>query len=342
MKAIYASAPDDYRLVERPKPTPAADQALVRVVRASLCHTDVIIRDGVAGHTRYPFIPGHEFAGVVEECGPEVKHIQPGDRVAVHTIYACGQCPSCHRGDTIFCEHRDELGSSADGGFAEYCAVESRFLFKLPAHVSLAEGALLEPLANAVSAVRHANVRMGEKAVVSGPGPIGVLVLQVARLFNPAHLVLVGTREQRLALADRFGATSRVNIRSGGAQDQLRAILGKGGADVVLDCAGTRSALQLALDIIGPRGRIAIEGVHGIDEMLPISPYYLMAQAVSLIGVCGWVTADYAQALALVSNRLVDVRSLITHTYPLEEWEAAFDMITEHKDEAIKVQFSFQ
>jgi threonine dehydrogenase-like Zn-dependent dehydrogenase len=342
MKALYAASPNDYGLAERPKPTPAPGEVLVRVARAALCHTDVIIREGVAGHTVYPFIPGHEFSGVVEECGLGVKHLQPGDHVAVHTIYACGECLACRSGDSLSCDYRDEMGSSLDGGFAEFCAVNARLLFKLPDHVSLPEGALLEPLANAVSAVRQAKVRAGDKVVVIGPGPIGLLALQAARLSNPARLVLVGTRDERLALGKSLGASHVVNIKDAGADERLQAILEQEGADAVVECAGTPSALNLAIRIVGWRGRVAIEGVHDVEETIPISPYSLLERSASLIGVNGWVTADFAHALELMSNRLVDVKPLITHTFPLEEWETAFHMITKRKSEAIKVQFCFE
>ena len=341
MKALYTTGPGDYGLVERPRPAPAPDEALVKVARATLCHTDVIIRDGRAGHVRYPLVPGHEFAGVVEECGREVEYVNVGDRVAVSVNVPCGQCASCRHGDALGCEHFRELGASQDGGFAEYCAVPARLLFRMPDHLTMAEGALVEPLANAVSAVRKVDVSFGERVVIIGPGPVGLLALQVARLSRPPILVLVGTRDERLARGKSFGATHTVNIRREGAQQELAQILDGGGADVAMECAGTRSALELALGLVGWRGRVALEGVHDTDAMVPVSPHAIMANSLSLIGICGWETVDFARALELISCGLVDVRSLVTHTFPLDEWEVAFDMITQHKSESLKVQFVF-
>lgn len=341
MKALHTATPGKYGLADRPKPVPGPAEALVKVHRAALCHTDVIIRNGVAGHVNYPVIPGHEFAGIVEACGSQVTYVKPGDRVVVHTVVACGQCPACRYGDTMGCEYYDELGSKRDGGFAEYCAVPARSLFKLPDHVTLEAGALVEPLANAVSCVRQSNIKLGESVVVIGPGPIGLLAVQVARLSNPSVLVLVGTRDERLAFGERFGATHTVNIKREGALKTLKDILGTKGADVAIECAGNPGALELAMDIIGWRGRIAIEGTFDTEEMVLISPYHLLlARSASLIGINGWVTADFTQALDLLSSGLVDVKPLITHTFPLEEWETAFDMITKRKSEAIKVEFA--
>jgi len=341
VKALYTRAPGDYGLVDRPKPVPAPDEALVKVSRSALCHTDVIIREGVAPHVRYPVVPGHEFAGVIEECGPAVKYHKPGERVTVHTILSCGQCLPCRKGDTVACEHYDELGSKRDGGFAQYCTVPGRNLFTLPEHVSLEEGALVEPLANAVSAVRQSNIALGERVVIIGPGPIGLMALQVAKLAHPSVLVLVGTRDERLALGERFGATHTVNITREGAREELDDILGGKGADVAIQCAGTGSALKLASDIVGWRGRIAVEGANDPEEVLPLSPYRLLAGSVRLMGICGWVTSDFTLALELLSSGLVDVKPVVTHTFSLDEWERAFDMITQRKSEAIKVEFAF-
>ena len=342
MKALYTQAPGDYGLLDRPDPVPAQDEALVKVSRSALCHTDVIIRDGKAPHVRYPVVPGHEFSGVIEACGPAVKYHKPGDRVTVHTVLSCGQCSPCRKGDTNACEHCDELGSMRDGGFAEYCTVPGRNLFSLPDHVSMEEGALAEPLANAVSAVRQSNIGLGERVVIIGPGPIGLLALQVARLANPSVLVLVGTRDERLALGEPLGATHTVNVRHKGALEGLKDILGGKGADVAIQCAGTGSALELAIDIIGWRGRIAVEGANDPEEMVSISPHgLLLARSAILRGICGWVTSDFQLALELMSSGLVDVKPVITHTFPLDEWGTAFDMITERKSEAIKVEFAF-
>lgn len=338
MKALYTEAPGDYRLVDRPVPLPGADEALVKVAAAAICHTDVIIRAGVADHVRYPVIPGHEFAGLVEACSPAVRYLSPGDRVAVETIISCGQCTACRMGDTAGCEHYDELGSKSDGGFSEYCAVPARHLIKLPGHVPLVEAALLEPLANAVSAVRQSNIKLNERVLIIGPGPIGLLALQVARLASPSMLVLAGTREERLMLGRTLGATHTVNVKRERATDVLQDLFGGKGADVVIECAGTRSALELAIESIGWRGRIAIEGDLG-SELVPVSPRFLQNRSASLISICGWVAADFARALQLLSYGLVDVKALITHTFTLEEWEAAFDMVTTHKSEALKVMF---
>ena len=340
MKALYMTSPVDYGLRERPEPKPAPDEVLIRVARAGLCHSDVIIRSGKADHVLYPFIPGHEFAGLVEECGLLVQHLEVGDRVTVHTILACGLCYPCRRGDIASCENYDECGSRRDGGFAEYCVVPARWVFKLPDHVSLANGALAEPLANACSVVRNCKVSEGDQVVVIGPGPIGLLAAQVSRLHNPSKVILVGTRDERLTKGVELGVTHTVNIRKEGGVEELKGILEGDGADVVMECAGTPSALTMAIEIAGRNSRIAIEGSMGLEDTVSIYPRQILVNAMHIMGICGWRTEDFMRGLRLMARGDINVESIISQTFDLEDWEKAFDMITLRKSESIKVEFA--
>ncbi len=340
MKALYTSAPGEFGLVERPAPALVPEEVIVKVAAAGLCHTDVIIREGVASHVTYPVVPGHEVSGVVEECGPGVRHLKPGDRVAIHTIIPCGQCKACRLGLIPMCDHIDECGSKRDGGFAEYLSVPARCLYPIADHITVQEAAMTEPAANAHSAVRQARVGPGDKVVVIGPGPIGLLAIQFAKLLHPSVLVLVGTRDQRLALGEKLGATHTVNIKRLGAEQELREIVGPGGADVVLECAGTRSSFELAMSLAGMYSRVAIEGVMGVGEMAEISPHDVLVNGMSIIGILGWLTVDFTRALEYMENRLIDVRPLISHQFSLDQWEEAFTMITERKSESMKVELT--
>ena len=338
MKALYLTGPKELKLTEIPKPTPSADEALVRVTHAGLCHTDVIIREGNAPWVNYPTIPCHELSGIVEQCGESCKYVQPGDRVSVHTVIYCGHCRACRREDTGGCENRADLGSMRPGGFAEYCVAPERYLYKVPDHVSLEEASMLEPLANAISAVRNVDVKMGQRVVIIGPGSIGLLAVAVARLHSPSSLTLVGTRDTRLAIGSTMGATHTVNITKAGAVERLKKeILEDKGADVVIECAGTQSAIQLALDIMGRNCRIGLEGSLGAGNTFALSGYAMQECSAKIIGISGWLSKDFAQALELVASGMVDVRPIITQRLALEQWEEAFEMITGRKDECVKV-----
>lgn len=339
MKALYTTSPGDFGLVDRPGPEPGPGDAVVRVTRASICHTDVIIRSGDAHHVRYSVIPGHEFAGVVDAVGSDVTGLAPGTRVAAESIMGCGRCGPCREGRTNWCENYDELGSISDGGFAEYCIAPAEHWIPLPDHVDDSAAAMCEPLANAVAAVEQVGIEKGDRVMVIGPGPIGCLVLQVARLYNPGTLILAGTRDSRLAIGEDLGATHVVNVRNEGADAELRNILEGKGANAIIECAGTASAFQLALDHAGVLGRIAFEGVYGPNTEITFNPHRtLLERSVRMIGVTGWNRGNFRRAIDLFAERKVTVEPLVTQVLPLDEWETGFDFATNRKDESIKVQ----
>lgn len=334
MKALYTAGPKRFELAERPKPAPASDEVLVRVRSVAICHTDLNIKNGLSPAVVYPRIPGHEIAGVVEACGSGVKHLRPGDFGALQTIIGCGGCAPCRLGLTNNCEHFDELGLKRDGGFAEYCTIPEKNFVKLDPATDPDCACLSEPLANAVSAVRRAGVKPLHSAVVIGPGPIGLLVLAMLRLNGLDDIILAGTRDERLALGKRYGASHLVNVRMCDAADVIRnQLLGGRGADLVFDCSGTSSGFTLSLATVARFGKIIIEGLVHPDDRVPFSPGMLPGNA-SIITVEGWLPEDFQTAATLIETRRVDVGGLITHRMPLTQWQRGFEL-AETKGEGI-------
>lgn len=339
MKAIYTTGPGNYGLTDRPKPEPVGDEALVRVTAAGLCPNEVRLRDGLIKAARYPVVPGHQFAGVVESCGSVVKHINPGDRVAVHPYVVCGECSVCRSaGPAHDCERYLMLGITLDGGLAEYCAVPARHLYKLPDHVTAEEGALIENLANAVAAARNAELQVGERVVVIGAWSVAMLALQVARRHSPGALALVGTGPQRLAIGKRLGATHAIDLDEEDAGERLNEALDGRGADVVLMCGTTRNELELALEAVATGGRIVVEGHFDPEATVTFSPFdLLVARSVTLRANRGFTTPDYTRAYHMLSDGVVDVRSLITSRFQMKEWESAFEAFTGAASQTVQV-----
>jgi L-iditol 2-dehydrogenase len=295
---------------------------------------------GINPAARYPLIPGHQFSGIVEACGLAVKYLEPGDRVAVHTYAVCGHCRACRTCDTHGCEQLEILGITVDGGFAEYCAVPSSCLYLLPDHVTLAQGAMVEPLANAVAAVRRSRLTTGGRAVVIGRSPIGLLALQVARLCHPSMLVSVGAIDEQAVLAERLGATHTITAEPEDAQEMVMDLMSPGGADAVIECTGLSDWVELAMAVIGWRGWIVVEGHSDPAQMVSLSPFgLLVARSVRMMGNCGWETADFVKALDLISSGLVGVDALIGPAYSLTQWEAAFEAVASCMSEPPQVQF---
>ena len=320
MKALYTTAPGSYGLADRPTPSPADDEALIKVAAVGLCPNEVRICDGIV-KAGYPVIPGHQFTGTVESCGPRVKYIRPGDRVAVHPYVVCGECPVCRSaGPPHDCERFRMIGMTLDGGLAEYCAVPARHLYKLLDHVTLEEGALIENLANAVAAVRNAELQVDERVVIIGAWSIALMALQAARLYSPAVLALAATGPQRLTLGEQLGATHTVDLDAVDGRERLFEALGGASADVVLVCGDTQSNLELAIDIVAPRGRIVVEGHFDPRATLTLSPFdLLVARGITLRANRGFMTPDYTRAHRMLSDSMVDAKSLITYRFPLDD-----------------------
>lgn len=338
MKAIYLEGDHGYGLYERPLPAIKADEVLVKVRYTAICHTDIIIMGGVRPFGPEPFIPGHEFCGEVAEVGGSVKNLKIGDRGVVRQIVVCGYCRPCLTGKTHKCEHYDELGVKSDGGFAEYCAVPASNFHKLPEGVSMEDAVLCEPLANAVSAVRRADIRQAETAVVIGPGAIGLMCLQVARLYSPGRLILVGTRDERLAIGWQICPDAEcVNIREGGQAEYLKNVLLKGrGAHSIVECSGTKGGMALAFDLMADYGSVCFEGSVPREDTIPFAPHMLRENG-TIHGICGWEPQDFQRALDLIAGRMVAVKPLITHKFPLSQWREAFELATTRKGESLRI-----
>lgn len=339
MKALYTTGPGQYGLAERPKPEIAAGEVLVRVSRAGFCMNDVRIRAGILTSVAFPLIPGHQFAGEVEVRGTDVSHVSVGDRVVVHSYVTCGQCYVCRTTPALHdCDEFTIAGFTRDGGLAEYSAVPERYAYRLPDHVTMDQASVVENTANAVAAVRVGAPSMGDRVVVVGATPIGLLAVQVARLISPSVLALAGTGAARLELAKSFGATHVVELHSDGAKEELDGILGRRGANVVLVCGYSAAELELSMDVVGATGRIVVEGHFDPTVNVTFSPRDLLVnKSVTLRANRGWMTKDFVKALDLVASGIVNVDPLITYRFPLESWEAAFDIFADPVGDAVQV-----
>jgi L-iditol 2-dehydrogenase len=338
VRALVASGPGELTLADRPRPTANEGEVVVDVAWAAICHTDYFLLDGRHPAANYPIVPGHEFSGSISLVGEGVSASRVGEPVAIVTQVGCGSCVAC-AGDRVGrCPDVRELGSNVDGGWQEQVVVPAKAARPLPATLSLLEAALTEPSANAYALVGAAHLARGDRIAVIGPGPIGILAIQYARLHDPARLVMVGLEgdSARLALAVELGADEGLAAPT---PEEVIDALG-GPADVVLQCAPAVSATSAALDLAGRGGRVVIEGFAAIPDAIPNSPDRLVLHEISLLGVRGWRISDFDAALALNSRHLIDVASLVTHRFDLSEFEQALQQAADHESGVGRVVFS--
>ncbi len=343
MKALSVVGPHRVEIVDRPMPQIKDDEALVKTAVAAICHTDHYILSGNHPFATYPVTPGHEFSGVVAAVGSRVNYLTRGSRVAVQTLFPCGHCRFCWSGDINLCENLLELGSLLPGGWAEYVVAPATALHPIADHFSLEEAALTEPSANAHAVVRRADIRPGDVVAVIGPGPIGLLALQYARLRGPSRLILVGRPGDaaRLEVGRQLGATETLDgSTTAELRDKIDQLTNSRGADRVLQCAGTLGATELALSLAGVNATVVVEGVVGISQTIPVSPDALVLNQLTLRGVRGWTVLDFAAALKINQSGQINLRQLITHRFALEEHEAAFQITGQYTDGVIKAVFA--
>jgi L-iditol 2-dehydrogenase len=258
-------------VVEVPSPLPQEDEVVVEVQRAGVCGTDIHIFHDLYPRVRPPVTIGHEFCGVVAQVGPHVKEWKVGDRVAVDTAASfCDSCKFCRSGQTQLCDQRLGYGSSRDGAFASFVSVRQGALHRLPDHISFQEGALCEPLACATHAVMEiSSTAPGKTVLVTGPGTIGLLVLQVAKARG-ANVIITGTEkdEKRLQLALHFGADHYLQINKKDPLPLISELTCGYGVDIALECSGAVGGVNDCLSFVRKGGEIIQVGFFDIRYRL--------------------------------------------------------------------------
>lgn len=305
----------DVRLSSEPRPTPGPAESLVEITAVGVCGSDLHwYAEGGIGDDRIgrPLVGGHEMAGVVRG-GP-----LDGVRVAVDPAIACRSCDLCDRGQPNLCRRIVFAGHSGrDGGFQRYLAWPTRLLHPLPDDLTDADGAMLEPLGVAIHAVDLGHVPLGGSVAVIGCGPIGLLLIQVARAAGAVRVLAADPLEHRRVAAVRWGADVVVDPADG-----YSALADGLGVDVALEIAGNDAAITAAVDVVRPGGRVVLGGIPStVASSFPAATARRKGLTLAMVRRMKDV---YPRALALVEAGLVDVRGLVTHRYPLAEIEAAF------------------
>ena len=326
MRALRLHGTGDLRLHEEERPQPAAGEALVRVTAVGLCGSDLHwFGEGGIGETQLarPLVLGHEIAGVTED----------GRRVAVDPAVPCEACELCRDGHPNLCERQRFAGHGADdGGLREWIAWPERCLFPLPDALSEADGAMLEPLGVALHAVDLGHLRAGDSVGVFGCGPIGLLILQAARLAGAGRLVAteLAERPHRLEAARRLGAD--VFPADGGEARAIRDAPGRR-LDVAFEIAGDNAAVDAAVDAVRPGSRVVLAGIPA-EERTSFRAAAARRKGLTLV-MCRRMKHTYPRAIRLVEEGKVDVRSAVTHRFSLQQGAVAFGVAT--RREGLKV-----
>ena len=338
MKAVVIAAPNRAALCDEPDPRPGRGQILVRVGAAGICMSDVETLKGTrpAPYVKYPVIPGHEWSGTVERLGPGATGVAVGDRVAVEGHNFCRACEWCRRGETNLCASYNELGFTLPGGFAEYVAVRADLAHPFAKALPFESAAVAEPLACVVHGAQRATIAAGDTVVVVGPGTLGLLAVGWAAVAGPARIVVIGVDRGNEALARRMGATDFLTVADDPVA-RVREMTAGAGAGVVFEAAGSEGALPLALDLARRGGTVILYGIAGGGRRTQLEADLFCLKDLHVHGVFAYTTASFEQALRLIESGRLDVAPLVTHTFPLADFQKAFDLLRRRAEPVVKV-----
>ncbi len=328
MKAARFFGVKDLRIVDVPVPEVGPRDMLVRVVRAGVCATDDAIYTGEftgGGTVRFPMTPGHEWAGVVEEVGAEVTRFQPGDRVLGDTGVACGQCYQCLIGQYGNCAKGQAVGTvnAWNGAWAEFMLMPERHTFLVPEGLSFDHGAMVEPAATALYSVRRADVTIGDKVLVHGTGPIGILAATLAKLDGASLVMITGRKDHKLALALKMGADVAINTTREDMAAVVREHVGAEGVDRVIEASGAVELFEQSIPLTRVDGVLSLVAFFE-KPMERFDLDSIVLRNVTVRGVGGSLHM-YGPVLAMMAAGRIDPTQLITGRYPFADVQKAMD-----------------
>ena len=327
MKVIRLHAPGDVRIHEETRPNSGLDEMLVRVRAVGICGSDLHwFHKGNIGDARLdkPLILGHEFSGVTES----------GERVAIDPAIPCDQCEWCKKGHPNLCANLTFAGHDIqDGGLREFISWPQKCLYRLPDSLSDSDGAMLEPLGIAIHSVDLANIKLGMRVGVLGCGPIGLLIIQLAKLSGAAQIIATDKLAHRVEAAKSFGASQAFLVEDRGELEEMRAAVKKQGVDVAFEAVGEQEVVDDAFAAVLPGGKVILAGIPD-DDKTSFSASSARRKGLT-IKLVRRMKHTYPRAIELVSQGHVDVRSLVTHRFPLTQAVEAFDVAA--RREGLKV-----
>lgn len=337
MQAVVCHGPLDYRLETVDRPTPGPRELVISIAACGICASDCKCyggaamfwgKDGVGAYVKPPVIPGHEFFGYVEALGEgAAEHfgVEGGDRVIAEQIVPCDKCRFCTTGKYWMCEVHNIFGFQrvvADGGMADYMRLPSTSrVHKIPDGISLNDAAIIEPLSCAIHTVNRGDLQLDDVVVIAGAGPLGLMMTQIAHLKTPKKLVVIDLVPERLALAKKFGADVVINPKTENANAIVKALTGGYGCDVYIETTGAPIGVTQGLEMIRKLGRFVEFSVFGSETS---ADWSIIGDRKEL-DVRGAHLGPYCYPIAidLLARGLVTSEGIVTHSFPLTDWDKA-------------------
>ncbi len=319
MKAAVYQGNRTITVEDAAMPSIGRNDILVKIMACGICGTDVHIFEGAEGaaQTNPPVILGHEFSGIVEEVGTDVKNIREGDRVSIDPNNMCGSCYYCQNGIAHFCENMIGYGTTANGAFAQYWAGHCKQAYQLDDCISFVEGAMVEPIACCLHGVDCCEIKAGSTVMIIGGGTIGLIMLQLVKLAGASTVIVSEPVKEKRDMAIKVGADIVIdplheNVQ--GMLDQHHIIR----INTVIECVGLKATMLDAIKYVGKNSVAMLFGLGNPNEEIPVKPFELFKKEVSI--KASFINPyTQSRALEIIKSGKLDIKSLISHEIALEE-----------------------
>lgn len=349
MKAAVFHGQRDVRLEDVPEPEVREGSVKVRVDWCGICGTDlheylagpIFIPPAGSPHPltgeTLPLTLGHEFAGEVVEVGDGSAGVSPGDRVAIEPVFRCGECAACRRGLPNLCDKLGFYGlMGGGGGMSEFAVVPSYMLHRLPEGLTSEQGALVEPIAVGLRAVRRAGFREGQSAVVFGAGPIGAVTVQCLKAVGAGKIMVAEVSEARKKKAVDLGADAVIDPTEEDVVEKVRELTDGEGAEHSFEAAGIPETLQAALGATRKGGTVTIVSIW--EAPVRLNPNDIVLSELNVVGIIAYTPEDFADTIEMLRDGRIETGGIITGRIPLSDVvEGGFEELVDHKDRHVKI-----
>lgn len=334
MKAAILNKPKEMIIKDIPKLEYSDNEVLINIKEVGICGSDVhYYNTGRIGNfiVEKPIILGHESSGIITEVGKNVKDLKKGDRVTIEPGVPCYTCSYCIKGNYNLCPNIRFMATPPfNGAFVEYMAYDPNFVYKLPDNVSFTSGALVEPLSVGYSASKRAKINPGDSVLVLGSGPIGISVLEIAKVFGASRVYITDINKFRLEVAKKHGAYKTINVEKQNIFSELEGIE----IDSVIEVSGAESSIINSLKLVKPGGKVVWVGMGEDDIKIPYSE--LTSKDLTVEGIFRY-RHTYPQIISLLEEKKVFIEDIATNFFKLDEINKAFDMANNPDADKMKI-----
>jgi L-gulonate 5-dehydrogenase len=339
MKAVQIVKPEDLKVIDVEKPVISEkNNILVKMTAAGICGSDVGIYHGTNAAATYPRIIGHEMVGRVAEVGPNATKLKVGDRVIVNQVTSCGHCYPCKIGRGNVCDNLEVRGVHIDGGYREFIAVPESDCYILPESISDQDAVMIEPTTIAIQSCTRAELSKDDMLLIYGSGALGSTILKIARLMCD-HIIVADILDEKLEIAKKNGAKYTINVAKEDLVEKVKEYTFGHGSTVSIDSACTRDSLISLLKATGNAGRVMTMGFSIAST--EVNQFLITSKELDVRG-SRLQNKRFGKAIELINEGKLDLNGSVSHTFPIEKAQEAFDFVDTHDPSIRKIVFTFE